>query len=102
LQLVDDTVQLSGVRGVVDLCEALGSDLLVHVRVQGELGSTATRELADGEPELHLGGTPDGRITVVARLRADAAVREGQPIALALGTRRLHLFDPETGRSLRA
>jgi multiple sugar transport system ATP-binding protein len=102
LQLAEDTAELSGLRGVVDLREALGSDLLVHVRVQGEPGPAARRALADGEPELDLGDTTGGRLTVVARLPADASVSEGQPIALALGAKRLHLFDSETGRSIRS
>jgi multiple sugar transport system ATP-binding protein len=102
LQLVDDTHELSGVRGIVDLREALGSDLLVHVRVKGDQGPTGARELSDGEPEVHLGDTTGGHFTVVARLPADASISEGQPIALAVAPGRLHLFDLETGRSIRS
>jgi multiple sugar transport system ATP-binding protein len=101
LQLADDTAQLSGVCGVVDLREALGSDLLVHVKVQGEPAPTMRQELAAGESELHLGEAAGGQFTVVARLPVHASVSEGQPIALALGAGRLHLFDSETGRSIR-
>ena len=60
------------VSGRVDLVEALGSALLVHVR-------------AEGEAELRV------------LIPADEAVAEGDTIALRLRRDRLHLFDAERG-----
>jgi multiple sugar transport system ATP-binding protein len=101
LRLADDTPQLSGVRGLVDLREALGSDLLLHVRVQGDPGADVSGEMSDGEPELHLRNAGSGSFTVVARLPSDASVSDGQSISLAVGANGLHLFDADTGRSIR-
>ena len=36
----------------------------------------------------------------VARVDRESTAQEGQPIRLTVNTRRLHFFDPETGRGI--
>jgi multiple sugar transport system ATP-binding protein len=87
-------------RGVVELREALGAELVVHVRLDGARPAVTdeTKELAwdrsAGEDD-----TPDsaGDARVVGRLDAHAQVREGEAVELAVDTRTLHFFDPDTG-----
>jgi multiple sugar transport system ATP-binding protein len=87
-------------RGVVELREALGAELVVHVRVEGARAAVTdeTRELAwdrsAGEDDAP---TDEGDARLVGRLDAHAQVREGEPVELAVDTRTLHFFDPDTG-----
>jgi multiple sugar transport system ATP-binding protein len=92
-------------RGVVELREALGSELMVHFTVEG------TREaLTDDVKELaHDAGVPgDGPALestgsgalLVGRFGARAAVEEGKPVEVAVDTRSLHFFDEETSEGI--
>jgi multiple sugar transport system ATP-binding protein len=71
------------------LREALGSDLLVHFTVSSE--SVPEANVAEQVPVARAVGT-----TFVARLDPSVTVREGDRIELAVDTRRMHFFDPET------
>ena len=68
-------------RGVVDLVEPRGSDLVVRAR-----------PLAAGS------GREDG--AVVAVLPSDAKIAEGAPFAARFPVERLHFFDPGSGARL--
>ncbi|MGH3054796.1 MAG: TOBE domain-containing protein, partial [Gaiellaceae bacterium] len=92
-------------RGVVELREALGSELMVHFTVEG------TREaLTDDVKELALDvGVPGQGPTLestgegallVGRFGARASVEEGKPVEVAVDTRSLHFFDPETSEGI--
>jgi multiple sugar transport system ATP-binding protein len=87
-------------RGIVELREALGAELVVHVRVEGARAAVTdeTRELAwdrsAGEEDVPTDG---GDARLVGRLDAHAQVREGEPVELAVDTRTLHFFDPDSG-----
>jgi multiple sugar transport system ATP-binding protein len=86
----------------VELREALGSVVMVHFNVQAPMVLTEdTKELASdvGTEALE---TLQERAAVaeskfVAQLDPSTSVREGDPIELAVDTKRLHFFDPETG-----
>jgi multiple sugar transport system ATP-binding protein len=87
-------------RGIVELREALGAELVVHVRVEGARAAVTdeTRELAwDRSAGEEDAPADEGDARLVGRLDAHAQVREGQPVELAVDTRTLHFFDPETG-----
>jgi multiple sugar transport system ATP-binding protein len=75
------------VEAEVDLVEARGPELVVHTF------------LADDQPSD--GTDPLARRRVVARLTPRSRLRPGDVIKLAIGTDQLHLFDPDTGASLR-
>jgi multiple sugar transport system ATP-binding protein len=89
-------------RGTVELREALGAELVVHVKVEGARAAVTeeTRELAwdrsAGENDAP-DSSAEGDARLVARLDAHAQVREGDALELAVDTRTLHFFDPETG-----
>jgi multiple sugar transport system ATP-binding protein len=77
----------------VVLVEALGSDLLVHLRTDAP--RVTISDAFDGEEEAGL----EARLT--ARLPPDVRVAVGDRLRLAVDMTRLHVFDPETGLALR-
>jgi multiple sugar transport system ATP-binding protein len=84
--------------GTVRLREALGSEVMIHVDVEARQAVTdATRELAAdaGQDAGALGS--DDQTTIVGRFDAHSRARGGERVELAVDTRSLHFFDPETG-----
>jgi multiple sugar transport system ATP-binding protein len=84
----------------VDLREALGSEILVHFRVDAPPVLTEdTRELARdaGAPSSPDDAAEAGFSTFVARLDPRTDARERGDIELAVDTTRTHVFDRETG-----
>jgi multiple sugar transport system ATP-binding protein len=83
------------IEATVDLVESLGAELIVHVTVSdpvhpADAASDAWRQVVARR----------GR--AVARLTTRSRLSAGDVVKLAVDTRRLHLFDAETGASLRA
>jgi multiple sugar transport system ATP-binding protein len=92
-------------RGRVELREALGSEVLAHVTIHArqaltedvrELaadveGAEAGRELADREGE---------EATIVASFGPRSRVREDETAEIAVDTRNLHFFDPDTSLAI--
>jgi multiple sugar transport system ATP-binding protein len=95
-------------KATVELREALGAELVLHVRTDATqarsddaLPSTADLEPVEGvvgDPALDKG---EGAAMVV-RFDPHSRARAGDLIEMAVDVERLHLFDPETGRSIRA
>jgi multiple sugar transport system ATP-binding protein len=86
-------------RGDVELREALGSEIMVHFRTDATQAVTdETRELQKdvGAPEAPTAVDSSGA-TLVGRFGARSAVGEGKSVEVAVDTRALHFFDPETG-----
>jgi multiple sugar transport system ATP-binding protein len=86
-------------RGDVELREALGSEIMVHFRTDAKQAVTdETRELQKdvGAPDTPTATETSGA-TLVGRFGARSAVREGTTVEVAVDTRALHFFDPETG-----
>jgi multiple sugar transport system ATP-binding protein len=85
----------------IDVLESMGSELYAHFTVESDqsIESAELRELAEdaGGGEVPMAGE-EGQI--VARLDAASEVREGQEAELWVDATKLHLFDPEDGRSL--
>jgi multiple sugar transport system ATP-binding protein len=87
--------------GNVELREALGAEIMAHFSVEAQAAETEeTQELArdTGAPETATElTTPEGRTVLVGRFGARSRVREGDEVKVAVDTRALHFFDPETG-----
>jgi multiple sugar transport system ATP-binding protein len=92
-------------RGVVELREALGSELMVHFTVEGtrEALTEDVKELAQDAgaptegPALESKGS--GAL-LVGRFGARANVAEGNGVDVAVDTRSLHFFDEETSEGI--
>ncbi|MDX6399576.1 MAG: multiple sugar transport system ATP-binding protein [Gaiellaceae bacterium] len=99
--LATDTPQDQRLSGTVELLEALGSEIMAHFSVEAEAAETEeTRELdADkGDAEGDIGvSAPEGKTVLVARFGARSKAKQGEPVEVAVDTRALHFFDPETG-----
>ncbi|HUP33318.1 MAG TPA: sn-glycerol-3-phosphate ABC transporter ATP-binding protein UgpC [Gaiellaceae bacterium] len=98
-ELEPDTAADRRVQGEVELREALGAEIMVHFRTDAEQAVTdETRELQKdvGAPDTPTHADRPGA-TMVGRFGARSSVREGKAVEVAVDTRALHFFDPETG-----
>jgi multiple sugar transport system ATP-binding protein len=87
----------------IEVLESMGSELYAHFKVDSEhsIESDELRELAEdaGGGEVPMAGEEG---TIVARLDAASEIGEGQEAELWVDVSKLHLFDPDDGRSLTA
>ena len=81
------------IEATVDLVESLGAELIVHVSVSGPVSPAAASDA--WRQVVARRGRAVARLTTRSRLSA------GDVVKLAVDTTRLHLFDAETGASLR-
>jgi multiple sugar transport system ATP-binding protein len=97
--LVPDTPPARRLRGMVELREALGSELMVHFTVEGTRGAETeeTKELAHDAGTTGIESDQTSGVLFVGRFGARAHVTEGEPVEVAVDTSALHFFDPETG-----
>jgi multiple sugar transport system ATP-binding protein len=89
-------------RGTVELREALGSEIMVHFTIDAPPALTEdVRELAqDIGDERAVQEAAQGEkqeTTMVGRFGSRSKVKEGETAEVAVDTRSLHFFDPETG-----
>ena len=87
-------------KGEVVLREALGSEIMVHFKIDAETAETEeTKELARdvGAEGLEGGALAEGGTLMVARFDPHSRIQEGETATVAVDTRQLHFFDPETG-----
>jgi multiple sugar transport system ATP-binding protein len=86
---------------VVDLREDMGSEVFVHFAVAAPPVRTADVAAAVGEDTVEAAAAQSARGTVfTARIDRDSRAAEGRPLELVVNTRRLHFFDPQTGRGI--
>jgi multiple sugar transport system ATP-binding protein len=83
----------------IDVLESMGSDVFVYFTQDSDL-SAHSDQLADLAADSGQADTVGAEETVTARLDAATRVREGQDAELWADLRKLHVFDPETGRNL--
>jgi multiple sugar transport system ATP-binding protein len=83
----------------IDVIEWLGSELFAHFEVEGSAADTLTDLAADLE-KVAIGVSGEDRAEVVARLDVNSEARQREDRELWIDARALHLFDPESGRSL--
>jgi multiple sugar transport system ATP-binding protein len=103
--LEPDTPSDRRLRGMVELREALGSELMVHFTVEGtrEALTEDVRELAQDAGAPGEGPALESRgsgALLVGRFGARASVAEGKPVEVAVDTRSLHFFDEETSEGI--
>jgi multiple sugar transport system ATP-binding protein len=103
--LVTDAPTERRITSTVELREALGSDVVVHVSVAAppamtddmkELRSDVGQEALEDLRHQAAGGTT----MLLARLNPRTTVAKGEPIELVVDTHRLHFFDPADGRGI--
>jgi multiple sugar transport system ATP-binding protein len=97
--LVPDTPADRRLRGTVRLRESLGSEVMVHLQVAAKPALTEdVRELAHDTDAVAVQGLDETstETTIVGRFGARSRVREGEVAEVAVDTRTLHFFDPET------
>jgi multiple sugar transport system ATP-binding protein len=85
--------------GRVELREGLGSEIVVHLAVNAKPAVTEdVKELAEdiGE-EPPIAHAEEGETVIVGRFDPHSQVKEGDTAEVAVDTRALHFFDPETG-----
>jgi multiple sugar transport system ATP-binding protein len=101
--LETETPKDKRIRGRVDLREALGSEIMVHFTIEAPPAVTDdVRELArDVGDESAVEAKADAsHTTVVGRFSPRTEVRQGDVIEVAVDTRSLHFFDPESGMGI--
>src|SRR4051794_5445342 len=97
--LVADTPESQRLHGKLVLAEGLGAEIVAHFDIDArpaltddvrELAAELGSQLTDQAPHT----------TMVGRFGARSAVREGQQIEVAVDTRTMHFFDPDTGAAI--
>jgi multiple sugar transport system ATP-binding protein len=83
------------VQGRVELIEALGSDLIVHLGIDAQAA-----EVKSSDSLQELPAADGSRARCLARLSARSRVQEGQPLEVRFDLDRLHFFDGETGNAI--
>ncbi|MGZ4314748.1 MAG: ABC transporter ATP-binding protein [Gaiellaceae bacterium] len=89
-------------RGVVELREALGSELIVHFTVEGtQLALTEdVKELARDADVAVVPDATEGSALLVGRFNVRSGIEERKPVEVAVDIRSLHFFDPETSKGI--
>ena len=98
--LVPDTPEDRRLHGNVALKEALGSEIMVHFDVEAKPAFTEdVRELAQDTDAVSVQKAAKGKAhtTMIGRFGSRSHVREGEVAQVAVDTRSLHFFDPESG-----
>jgi multiple sugar transport system ATP-binding protein len=83
----------------IDVLESMGSEFYAYFVVEAErVTSRELEELASDAGAADLPTQEGNQIT--ARLAAESTVRQGQETELWFNSEHIHLFDPESGKSL--
>ena len=83
----------------IEMTESMGSEVYAHFSYEGDgVSSDELQELAADSGAADVPGA--GAEHAVARLDPTTGVERGQRAKLWLDVAKLHLFDPEDGRSL--
>jgi len=99
--LAPDAPASRRLRGRVVLREALGSEIVAHVSIDAKAALTEdVRELAEDTDAVTVGDLEDKAAAgteVIGRFNARSGAHQGDEVEVAVDTRALHFFDPETG-----
>jgi multiple sugar transport system ATP-binding protein len=98
--LAPDTPEDRRLHGKVSLREALGSEIIVHFDIDAKAAMTEDiRELAQDTDAVAVSEATKEKAhtTMTGRFGARSRVQEGEVAEVAVDTRSLHFFDPETG-----
>jgi multiple sugar transport system ATP-binding protein len=105
VEVIGDLKEERGVtfEAEIDLVESLGSDLFAYFHIESE--GVQSDQLADiveeSLEETGAGEIREGHEQIVARLDPTSKVKRRDTAQLWADTAKLHLFDPESGDSLR-
>jgi len=104
--VVGDLKQERGVsfEAEIDLVESLGSDLFAyfHIESAGVESDQLADLVGDSLDETGAANVREGEEQIVARLDPTSKVKRGERAELWADTAKLHLFDPESGESIKA
>ena len=100
--LEPDTPADRRLHGVVELREALGSELVVHFTVEGtQLALTEdVKELARDADAAVVPDATEGGAVLVGRFNVRSRIEERKPVEVAVDIRSLHVFDPNTSEGI--
>jgi multiple sugar transport system ATP-binding protein len=88
-------------RGRIMLREALGSEIVAYIRIDAKAAMTEdVRELAEDTDAVAVGELEDKTTAgteVIGRFNARSRAHQEDEVEVAVDTRALHFFDPETG-----
>jgi multiple sugar transport system ATP-binding protein len=101
--LASDTPANHRLRGQATLTEALGSEIMVHFTMNARQAVTdEVKELAADSGDDRVAEQPaeQSHAALVGRFGARSRVRSGDAIEIAVDTRALHFFDPQTGMGI--
>jgi multiple sugar transport system ATP-binding protein len=103
--IAGDAPQERRLRGTVTAVEALGSELIAHVEVSGR--PVLTEEVKEVAADLDASAMAqleaeqrDAKLPIVARFDVFSRARPGQNVDMVVDTRRLHVFDLDTGKAV--
>ncbi|GGA50065.1 ABC transporter ATP-binding protein [Pelagibacterium lentulum] len=82
------------ISAAVELVEALGSDVIVHLGIDAQAAEVRSSDSLD---EIK---SSAGKARCVARFTAKSDVRLGQTVTVRLDTERMHFFDEGTGLTI--
>ena len=82
----------------IDVIEWLGSEMFAHFEVEGA-AAAELEELAEDLETVRI-GTADEQAQIVARLDTQSDAEEQSEQEMWVDARAVHLFDPDSGRSL--
>jgi multiple sugar transport system ATP-binding protein len=98
--LVPDRSRGTTFTAKIDVLESMGAEFYAYFVVESDrVSSSELDELAQDAGAADLPHSHEGS-QMVARLAAESKVRQGEQAELWYDSRRLHLFDVETGQSL--
>jgi multiple sugar transport system ATP-binding protein len=91
-------------RAKIEVLEAMGSELYAHFTTDAGGPQIESKELQELAADSGAGDVPSAGAegTITARLDAASKVKQGEEAELWVDATKLHLFDPEDGRSLTA
>jgi multiple sugar transport system ATP-binding protein len=99
--LATSTSEDRQIKGKVELTEALGSEIMVHFSI--DAAQAVTEDVADLQKDIGTDRAPGtgivsggGGAVIVGRFGPRSRVKVGETISVAVDTRSLHFFDPET------
>ncbi len=99
--LISDDARGTRFNVKIDVLESIGSEFYAYFVVESE--RVSSKELEELAHDAGSADLPQQEGTqVVARLEAASKVRQGEETELWFNSEHLHLFDPETGKSLLA
>jgi multiple sugar transport system ATP-binding protein len=100
----DERAQGTTFTAKIEVLEAMGSELYAHFTTEAGDQRIESQELQDLAADSGAGDVPSAGAegTITARLDAASQVKQGAEAELWVDATKLHLFDPDDGRSLTA